>query len=157
MARRIFFLLPILALFIAATLQSGELITFFGVKPNLVLVLLSTFSFFVPNLLTYAMLVLFGTAVLSFAPGLSWDNAALTLVALLFFYVRDRFLVIGLSASILFAIFGTVLFYLLTSPTMLYDEVGVVLKELIYNALLGVTLFSLNNLFYEKKGGSSIR
>jgi hypothetical protein len=152
-----FFLLALLSIFIAATLQSGEFLVIAGVKPNLVLALLVVFSFFMPHLFPYAILALFSAFMLSFAPGISWEGGALILVALIFFYVRDRFLSPGLVASILFSVFGTVLFYLLISPTVLYDEVGVVAKEVLYNGLLAAGLFKLIGFIYEKKGGSPIR
>jgi hypothetical protein len=151
------FFIALFVLLIAATLQSGELITFLGVKPNLVLVLLAAFSFFIPRFFPYALLSLFGATVLSFAPGVSWEAGALLLVTLFFFYVRDRFLSAGLLASILFSVFGTIAFYLLISPPVLYHEVTVIMKELFYNAALGALFFSLTGFFYEKKGGSSIR
>lgn len=151
------FFSALFVLLIAATLQSGELVTFAGVKPNLVLVLLATFSFFVPRFFPYALLSLFGVVTLSFAPGISWEGAALLLVALFFFYVRDRFLSAGFLASVLFSVFGTVMFYLLISPSVLYHEVTVIVKELLYNAVLGAAFFGLTGFFYEKKGGSSIR
>jgi hypothetical protein len=147
----------LLTLFVAATLQSGELITVFGIKPNLVLVLLAVFVFFATDLFAYALLALFAALFLDFAPGLSLESGALLIVALLFFYVRDRFLSPGLLASISFSVLGTVLFYLLISPAVLYHEVGMVSKELLYNGLLSVALFGLTSFIYEKKGGTSLR
>lgn len=155
--KRSLFFTALFVLLIAATLQSSELITVFGIKPNLVLVLLAVFSFFVPQFFAYALLVIFSSMMLHFAPGVSWESAALALVALLFFYVRDRFLSAGLLVSIMFAVFGTVLFYLLISPSLLYHEGAVIAKELICNALLGAILFSLTSAFYVKKNGTSIR
>ncbi len=151
------FILAIFALIFAATLQNGSFLFAFGIKPNLVLVLLAIFVFFVQQLFPYAILVLIGATFLRFAPGFGWEVAVLTLVGLLFYYVRDRFLSSGLIGSLVFTLFGTLLFYLLLEPAFLYHEGVVVAKELLYNGLLGAILFVITRSLYEKKGGSPIR
>ncbi len=146
----------VVALFVAGVLQSSELITAWGVKPNLILVLLAVFSLFAAHWFSFAVLAIFGATIVHFAPGFSWESAAIVLLAFLFFYVRDRFLSAGLLVSVLFVMFGTVFFYLLVSPSVLYDEVGVIAHELVYNVLLGVIFFFISDALYEKKGGSSV-
>jgi|GEM_PF-1621775 len=150
-----FFLL--IVLFIAATLQSTGLLAIFGVKPNLMLVLLATFVFFVPHLFLYGILALCAAGFISFTPGINWESGALLIIALVFFYVRDRFLVAGLFANVVFIVLGTIAFYLFISPGLLYHEAGVALKEIVYNALLGAVLFGVTRFIYEKKGGTGIR
>jgi hypothetical protein len=149
--------IAILTLVVGATLQSGEFLTAFGVKPNLILVLFAVFSFFIPRFFPYVLLVVLGGALLRFSSGFSWDIAALTIVGLLFYYVRDRFLSSGLIGSLVFIFLGTVLFYLLLAPSFVYHEGVVVVKELFYNGLLGIILFGATGFIYEKKGGSPIR
>lgn len=151
------YIYALLAILVAATLQSGEMFVVFGVKPNLVLVLLAVFVFFTPRFFPYALLAVFACTVLRFAPGLNWDVTAFLMVSLFFYYIRDRFFSSGLFGVLVFVFFGTILFYLLLSPSFMYHEGVVVAKELIYNLLLALGLFSLTTYIYEKKGRSPIR
>lgn len=151
------FIYALAALVVGATLQSGEYLTIAGVKPNLMLVLLAVFSLYATHFFPFGILAVSGVFMIDFSPGVSWDMGALLLVALLFFYARNRFLAPGLLATILFSVLGTVLFYLLISPSLLYDGVAILAKELVYNGLLGVLLFTVAGFIYEKKGGFAIR
>lgn len=154
---RSLFIYALIALLVGAILQSGESLVLAGVKPNLVLMLLAVFSLFTLHFFPYAMLAVAGAFFLDFTPGVTWESAALVGVALIFFYVRSRFIAAGLLATLVFSVFGTVLFYLLISPSLLYDGMTVLVKELIYNGLVAVALFAVTGFIYEKKGGPAIR
>lgn len=151
------FCVVVAALFVAATLQNSELLTAFGVKPNLVLMLLASLTFFIPRLFVYGSLAVLGALFIDFAPGLSQEGVAMLIVALFLYYLRARFINAGTFTAVGFAAFATVLFYLLVSPTLLYHEVGMVLAEFAYNAFWVAILFNLNYRIYEKQGGPSIR
>ena len=154
---RSLFVYALIALFVGAVLQSGEYLIAAGVKPNLVLVLLAVFSLFTARLSYFGILAVCGVFFLDFTPGISWEMGGLLCIAMLFFYARNRFLTPGPLAAILFTMLGTILFYLLISPALLYDGVAILAKEILYNGLLSVVIFVATGFIYEKKGGSAIR
>lgn len=151
-----FFVCALISLFVASVLQGGELVRIFGVKPNLVLVLLSTFSLFAPSFFGYALLSLFAVYTLQFAPGTSWEGWAMLLVAMIFFYAREKFFTPGLFANTIFITLGTILLYLFLEPGFLYHEAGIALFEVVLNACCGVLVYWFVNRIHEAKKRSSI-
>jgi hypothetical protein len=151
------FLLAVLSIIVASVFQSSTFLTLWGTKPNLVLVLLAVFVFFVPDLFIYLVLVFTAGAFLRFSPGLGWDMVMLSLLGLFFFYMRDRFFSSGAAGSLVFTAFGTVLFYLLISPAFVYHEGVMVIKEVVYNSIIALIVFGIASFIYEKKAGSPVR
>ncbi len=147
----------LLALIAAAALQHSELVTMFGIKPNILLALMAVFVFFVTDLAAYLLLLLVAGVLIRFSPGLGIEAIGLTLVGLLFFYIRRRFFSPGTVAIVLITALGTVVFYLLLSPALMYDNLVLTIGEIAYNVILAALLFGLTSILYEKKGGSPIR
>lgn len=132
-----------LLLILAGLLQNTDVLNFYQIKPNLVLVFLIAISFFIPNFLTYLGLVLVGLILIAFRPGFEPEAAVLGLLAVLSFslvrflnlqMVYNNFLLIGAS---------TLLFYLLTAPSFILQNPLLVFGEMVYNLVLGVIFFRI--------------
>lgn len=126
---------------VAAALQLSSGFEFFGVRPNLVLVVALVATFFIEGFLPYAALVLIGTIFLRFEPGFNADLLILGLICLLAFWIRRNFVLPSFITSLGFICAGSLGFYLLTAPSFLISQPGEFFIELAYNILVGMVLF----------------
>jgi hypothetical protein len=114
-----------------ALLQNTNLLIFYGIKPNLVLVFLIALSFFITDIFIYLYFVLVGVIFLGF------EQLAIALPAILSFAVGRRLHWQPFFNNLLLVSAGTIVFYLLVGWS------SVVLGEIIYNLVVGSAFFAL--------------
>ncbi|MDP2696015.1 MAG: hypothetical protein Q8O87_02045 [bacterium] len=134
------YLAVVLLIVLAALTQSTNILVIWGIKPNLLLVVLMTLIALDRRLVEYLTWLLLGVIMLRFEPALSWFQAAMIIAALTVF-VLHKFLPwsrhINLASLV---IIGTVLFYLLIGPNFIYRHWSLVLGEIIYNLIIASVL-----------------
>ena len=153
----VFFLLAILVAVGAVILQHSGLLILGNIRPNLALIVLAVFSFFILDLAPYLLLLFCVSLFIRFSPGFHWETAALTLIGLGYFYLSRKFFSSGLVACLGFIVLGTLAFYLLTAPAFVYHETVIVIGEILFNATGALLLYALTIVSYEKKDRAAIR
>ncbi len=133
---------------LAIFLQSNQFLSFRGVNPNLILLLV-----FLPLILEKeflrALLLIFTALVLTVVFLPYWPKEILILggLALAGLFLR-KFLTGNELGDFLILIFsGTLGFYLIKAPSYLIADFISVVVELIYNIILGIFLVFFNNQF----------
>lgn len=137
------YFLTFLLLVVTGLLQNTNLLTFYQIKPNLMLVFLIASSFFIPSLFIYLGLVLLSGILAGFRNGLELERIVLGLLGIWSFslgrflgwkLIYNNFFLIGIS---------TPTFYLLTNPAFILSNWSIVLVELVYNLILGAVVFKV--------------
>lgn len=128
---------------VAGAVQVNSPIDFWGIKPNLILIVLIVFGFFTENFIFFLILTLLGSIGIKFMPGLGLDAVAIAVVALCAFIVKSRAVSGGLLGVTILLALGTFGTYLIVSPGFFYNHFLVVLIEAVYNVVLGAILFEL--------------
>ncbi|MDP3901856.1 MAG: hypothetical protein Q8Q37_02695, partial [bacterium] len=129
-----------LLIVLAVLTQSTNILVIWGIKPNLLLVVLMTLIALDRRLAEYLTWLLLGVIMLRFEPALSWFQAAIIIIALTAF-VLHKFLPWSRHINIAsLVIIGTVLFYLLIGPNFIYRHWSLVLGEIIYNLIIASVL-----------------
>ena len=136
-------------------LQSTELLAWGGVKPNVVLALLVSASFFVYHVRDYVVLTLLGALALRFSDLFVPELGVLVALLVIIFAIGAR-LPGKPFVNNLFLIGGaTFLFYVILDYTTLRTSWGVFFVELVYNLVAGTVWFGLGRIWfldaYEKK------
>jgi len=138
--------------FLAVITQSSHILEFWGVNPNLILLL-----FFLPLILEKeflrALILIFITLALSFVFLPYWPKEILILggLAIIGLFLR-KFLTGHEFWDFLILIFlGTLGFYLINSFSYCFQKTLILIAELIYNMFLGSLLIFIFRYFYEKK------
>lgn len=134
----------------AGLIQNTELLNFFNIKPNLALAVLTAFSFFVSDWLGYLILVLLAGIFLRFQSGFELVNLTFIFVVLALFAIGKKLPGQGVVNNIFLIFLGTVSLYLIADFNFLSGYPIVVLKELIYNIILGTAIFSVSAGFFER-------
>lgn len=129
-----------LLVFLASLIQNTDLISFFGVKANLILALVITLGLFIHNPWHYIILSIIGTAFLK--PS-GWDRESLVLLALFIAAPHFKKYLFGQQAfnNIFLILTATTVFYLVVNPGFLISQSAIVLLELIYNLIAGSALY----------------
>lgn len=123
-------ILFILLIAAAGIIQNTQLFSIYGIKPDIVLVILLTAIPFFANFLDYLILILFAGILLQAPVGFLIVSAAA------YFFGRYFNWRQSLNNGVLI-IFATVVFYLLSAPMFLYQNWNIVLAEIGYNLILG--------------------
>lgn len=127
MKKLILFILLVAA---ASIIQNTQLFSIYGIKPDIVLVILLTAIPFFANILDYLILILFAGILLQAPVGFLIVSAAA------YFFGRYLNWRQSLNNGVLI-ISATVVFYLLSAPMFLYQNWNIVLAEIGYNLILG--------------------
>ncbi|TSC95491.1 MAG: hypothetical protein Athens071426_546 [Parcubacteria group bacterium Athens0714_26] len=144
------FLISILLVLAAALIQSTDLINFYGVKPNLVLVMVAVFLFFTDNFWEYLVISLGGIAALKFVSAFEKESLVL-FILLAAAYIFKKYLLHKSFIHILLLItFLTTLFYLLINFNFIILNPLIFILELVYNNFIGLAIYLSANFIYEK-------
>lgn len=146
---KIFIVLSIVAVFLAGLFQNTELVSFYGIKINLVLVLTLAFGIFIEDLWHYLALSLVGILMLKTALGLDSQTLALLIILLAAFYFKDHLFGKPIINLVFLIIVGTLLFYLFLDPRFLISGIFILFLELIYNVITGLVAYlTLEKIYY---------
>ncbi len=135
------FLTGIILVLLAGLLQNTELISFYSVKVNLVLILLLVLIFFVHDLRYYLILALEGVLLLKVAPGLDVQTLVLLFLVLAAFYLKKRLVWQPVFSNALLIAVATVLFYALADFNFMIYSTPTLILEIIYNTIGGSALY----------------
>ncbi len=142
------FITAIILILLAGLLQNTELPSFYGVKINLVLVLLLTLSFFISDPRYYLVLALEGALLLKVSPGLDAQTIALLLLALSAFYLKKYLAWQPALSNVFLIAAATILFYIPVDFNFVIYNTPVLILEAIYNTLGGLVLyFALEKIY----------
>ena len=145
-----FYILSIGLVLCSATLQGQHMFGVLGIRPNLVLVSLITLAFFINEALLFLLLIILGTIGVSFGSGVSLEAVALAVVVLGAFLTKERVIWPGVFATGILIFFGTFILYAILSSSFIYNHLGTVFFEAMYNVALGVVSYEMLS-FYVKK------
>lgn len=137
------FIIAVFAVIGASLIQNTDLLNFFNIKPNLTLAVLITISFFMADWIGYLILVLLAGIFLRFQTGFDLINFAFAFIVLTLFSLVRKLPGQGLVNNIFLVFLGTVALYLIADFNFLYYYPITVLKELIYNIILGTAIFAI--------------
>lgn len=131
----------ILILIFSGVLQNSGLLNVFGIKPNLLLTALIVLSFFSRTFLRYFVLLIIGVFFSRFMAGPEIEPVALGILSLATFGLRGHLPWLPVVNILALTAVGTVLFYLLTGPSFVYNNLAIAVGEIIYNVVLSALLF----------------
>lgn len=130
--------LQVVLVILAALLQGTNIISLFGTKPNLVLLILIPLIFVVNNRLAYVVLVLIAGLFLKTVPGIDWQIGLFILVVLVAYFL-SKFLPWQSFFNNLVLLAGATI--ILSLP----DFFGI---ELVYNVILGTGFYYILKKYY---------
>lgn len=142
---------------VAAWLQNTEMLTLYGVKPNLALVLLIILAGITSSLVFFSSLVIVSVLVLQNVFFVSWPTIVFILLTFLIFFLLKRLpwrTTINIFTTI---VLFSVIFLILVEPLFVINNVRVIIQELIYNVILGIILYSALFYFFKQQYLSPIR
>lgn len=138
---KVFLFLGVAAVFLAALVQNTEAAVFYGVKINLVLILVIVLGLFTKNFREYLIFVLTGVAMIKPAPGIDFMSGVFFVLLIGSFYLKNLLSGKPMANAVLLIFSSTILFYLITAPRFLTAATASFLLELIYNAIGGLILY----------------
>ena len=141
----------VIGLVAAAAFLQGTNFNIAGVKPNWTLAVLLVLAFFINDFIFYFILVLLASVILRFQPSFSWELAVWLLIVLTGFFAARRLPWRGIVNFSVMICAGTVGFYLLIDHKFVYGNIGVWSAELIYNVLVGLSLFLTLRYVFQSK------
>lgn len=128
---------------VAGLIQSTTFFNIAGIKPNLLLVLLLFSIPLTANSYEYFILLLIAGLVLNLGSGLNGGVVALLITLILAYLIHRHFLWAKYLGSLMLIALSTAVFYVLASPSFIYEHWDVVLGEIAYNLILGSLLILL--------------
>ena len=131
----------VLGVCIAALLQATPWVALWGVKPNILFVALVIVAVSTESISMFAGVVVLGTAIAYNVSFISWGAAVSMLVSCGSFFLVRRLPWRTLMNIVSVIAVGTAGFYILIAPTYVFQEMSVVLLEVLYNVLIGVGLY----------------
>lgn len=137
-------LAAVLLIVIAAGLaQNTGLFILYGIKPDLLLSALIALSFFLSDIFLYGGFIVLAIIFLTLSGNCCFDSTAFALIVFAAPFIGRRFHWQPLFNNLFLIGAGTILFYLLASPTFLITNWTLVMGELIYNLVMGWILFRI--------------
>ena len=141
----------LILLFLITLLSGLQVLGFciFGIKPNLVLSVIITISFFVENIWEGFLLVALAGLILKFAPGFESEILVLSLIGagailtkkyLPWHYFFSNLILIGL---------GTLIFYVILASNLITSIIF--FEELAFNIIVGMIIFAFSSLLWDNK------
>lgn len=123
--------------------QATDLLKVFGVKPNVLLVMMMALSFFALSFLDYSAFILIATVLAGFESGLAIEQLAIAGVSLGAFLAAPKIHWHPFFTNLAFVFFGTLIFYFLSEAPFIITSAKILALELIYNLLFGILLFQI--------------
>ena len=128
-------------------ISSWRLISFNGLSPNLVLLVLisalfSGFSLFESTLIFFA-----GFTSLAWSPVLGVESLSLIIIASLLIISRRYLNLVGLISLFFIITLTTILFYICNTPSLLWENPQIIFIEVIINIIFAVVLIGLFRFF----------
>lgn len=145
------FIVAVILVVLAGLIQNTNALTFWGVKPNLTLVLLITLTFFLGETISYLLLLFLVVVILKRGGGFDAGVLALTVLALASFWFSRKLPGQAFLNNIFLLAAGTLAFYLLTDFRFLGSDFLAVLEEMVYNVILGIVIFFLGARFLKNE------
>lgn len=133
--------LLILTLLLIVVAQSFNLLNFFSVKVNLILVFLVVLSFFLESSKTYLLILVLASVLSSLNAWISREFIAIFIVGLVALFLRKKFFSPSLITNAIFIVIATFILYLILSPAFIFSSIFLI--ELIFNEIAGAILFIL--------------
>lgn len=133
----------VLLVILVGTLQSTNVLNLYGIKPNLLLIVLISASFFISDTLIYLSLVFLGMIMLSFKGGFELEQLVLGILSIASFFAGRRLHWQPFLMNLSFIGIGTIIFYFLISPAFILNNLFLVSGEVIYNLAFGVIFFKI--------------
>jgi hypothetical protein len=135
-------LIIVLGILVSAVfLQGSSQLSWFGIRPNISLSILTALAFMFSDFFVYAALVFITAAFVGPAPGFSFEELIFVLVLCALFFVRDRLSIRPLFAAVLLVVCGTFIFYLVVDPGFIAADFIAVLIEMFYNTLITLIFY----------------
>lgn len=138
-------------------LQSTEVLSLFHVKPNAVLVLLITASFFITRFFPYLLAVFFGILALRTTTLFDVALGIIAFSAIVSYFVGGRLPGRPAANNILLILVGTLLFYAVVDSSFILAHPMVLLAELLYNGFMGTIFFIVGKALFLKEYEEKIR
>lgn len=132
------FLTDVVLVFLFGLIQSFSLISFYGVKPNLLLSLLTVLLFSVENFWQYLILVLTALISLKYSNFITKELAIFGIVMLLAFYFKRYLAEHEFLAIFSITVVLTIIFYVAIDYNFIINNLSSFLLELIYNLLASI-------------------
>lgn len=148
---RAVFLADLILVFLFGLVQSFSLISFYGVKPNVLLSLLTVLLFSVENFWEYLLLVLTAVISLKYSHFITRELAVFGIIMLLAFYLRKYLTEHEFLAIFPVTIVLSFIFYAAIDFNFIITNFNSFLLELVYNALASLVFW----LIFEKHPASS--
>lgn len=149
--RKFFAIYALLLVVVAGALMQVSALRIFGVAPNLLLVCLIVCSFFTEQIVFFTFLMLCASlSVRTTGAAFNQLSIATAVFALVVFWLQRRLVVRGFLGVSLLIGFLTPCVYLVIQPTFLWQYPGVVMSEIVYNAVVGFILFEITDRFFGK-------
>lgn len=142
---RTFFIISAFFILISGLLQKTQLADFYGIKVNLVLVLILILAILIDNPWHYLVLVFWGSLLLKIGSGLSWQNLILVLVAAAAFFGKKYLAGKPMVNVLVLIIGGTAIFYALLDFRFLISYPAAILTEIIYNTAAALIFYNVFN------------
>ena len=137
-----FFVLLLIVLS-AVLLQNTGFLNVYGVKPNLVMAVLISISFFAADLASYIFLAVAALVGLKFRAGFEIESLIIIGLSRASFVMGRRLQWKPFINNAVLIGVGTILFYLLAAPGFIASNLPMVLGELVYNVILGTIIFKI--------------
>ncbi len=128
-------------LVIFAILQRSPELSWFGVRPNIILSLMVVLGFVVGDFFVYAALAFIAVALIGPAKGFSFEELILLLLFFGLYFVRRYVPMHPLFSAVLLTSGGTLLWYLIVDPGFIAADFIAVLIEMFYNAVIAVLAY----------------
>jgi hypothetical protein len=138
MKSKALFLTDIFIVFLFGLIQSFSLISFYGIKPNLLLSLLTVLMFSVKDFWQYLILVLTGLIALKYSNLISSELLAFGAIMFLAFYFKKYFTEHEFLAIFCITAILSIVFYALTDYGYIVNNFGSFALEIIYNVLASI-------------------
>ncbi len=142
-------------LFFSAVVEQMGVLTAFGIKPNLILVVAAVCTLFAQDFAAYGWLLFFSLIFARFTPGVSKEAIGLLSAMLIIFWLKERVVQVATGATLIVVVVATLINTLIVAPDFIYTHPVIVVKEIIYNGCIGLLLAAVLRRLYEAR--SSIR
>ena len=134
----IIFITNIVLVFLFGSIQSFSLISFYGVKPDLLLSLLTVLMFSTKNFWQYLILVLTGIISLKYSGSITRELAIFGIIMLIAFYFKKYIAEYEFLSIFSATIILTTALYVVIDCGFIINNFYYFILELIYNVLAGI-------------------
>lgn len=142
-------IIAVILVVLVSVVAQKEVIRLLGVKPNIVLLLFAILPFFIQGRIIGPSLVALAVFILSWGSIGAWHMILFFVIGCSFF-ILPRFLPWHRFVSVFaLGIGGTTLFAILSAPLYFFRAPDVLLIEILWNSIAGVSLYFLLIALYD--------